>query len=308
MNLKDGEKFALALGLQDHPAIFKKCKKALRPLAAETFNFNLPLFQQPEAMKNFVKKAVSTFPGYFNEKHENYKDRINHLEGYANSYLQKSGKMSPSKNKHATSTTPPVAPPTDIDDKAQRPKPKPLYRAKTTNPSDVPMPDVPNTPNRTVPATLTPDVAAARRVKKPTFPTPTKSGQEVGGATSAGGVSPPNHTVPATPAHTTPVPARVVATTNKPIDATPGSEKKQNSIAPPVLTLQQFLRDCNPSMSHCATAFDIAGVTEGVHLEGMAHWNEKVLRNFIETHHLGRTPLEMEAIFIAISALTPLTC
>jgi hypothetical protein len=71
---KQGEKFALALGLENKPQIFHNCKvrifrpiqlridigwlqKFLRRIADETFDFDLPLFQQESAMKNFVKKV-----------------------------------------------------------------------------------------------------------------------------------------------------------------------------------------------------------------------------------------------------------
>ncbi|KAJ7785815.1 hypothetical protein B0H16DRAFT_1488108 [Mycena metata] len=316
--LSDGEKFALALGLQDRPDTFKECKKALRPLADETFDLTLPLFQQQTAMKAFVDKAVFAFPGYFGGRHDNYKERVDQLERYASSYLQKSGKVSLGKKKRIV----------DSDAKVPRPKPKPLYRAKATTPLDVPMPDVPTTLNRAAPATPIPDAAAPRRVtvKKPVFATPTKSRHEVGGATpvTAPGVAPPNPAVPATPtqdvatdvnkAHTVPTkpgqgPTTAVPT-RKALDAIArhwfhGSKEQQTTTALPVLTVPQFLRDCNPSMSHCAPAFERAGVTTGGDLEGMAHWKEDGLRNFIKDQHLGCSALEVEAIFIGISALAP---
>ncbi|KAJ7169425.1 hypothetical protein C8R46DRAFT_196422 [Mycena filopes] len=186
-NSSQGQKFASALGLQDRPDTFKKFKGVLRDLVNETFNFNLPLFQQQDAMKDFVKKAHSSFPGFFDPKHDNYKERVDQLERYAHSYLKKSGKLSTNKvcsplsalvyadgrcqkNEVATRT------PASNNDVKPRPKPKPLYRPKVTPAEavDVPMPDAP-TLAATVPSPAPPAAAAfgatatGLRVKKPIF-------------------------------------------------------------------------------------------------------------------------------------------
>ncbi|KAJ7139649.1 hypothetical protein C8R44DRAFT_975420 [Mycena epipterygia] len=157
-NLTPGEQFALVLGLEDRPQTFEQFKKVFRGLANDTFDFNLPVFQQQTAMSSFVQKVVKLFPGYFNERCENNNDRLTHLQRYARSYLEKSGKLSTSNKKHprksqaaktvdaAAPPSPPPSPPKDKVIKVERPKPRPLSRAPKTNiftAVDEPMPAAP---------------------------------------------------------------------------------------------------------------------------------------------------------------------
>ncbi|KAF8213563.1 kinase-like domain-containing protein [Mycena galopus ATCC 62051] len=164
--LSDGDKFALALGLAERPQIFGQCKEAFRRAADESFNFDLPLFQQTDAMKAYVEKVVSAFPGFFNDGHENHRERIKRLEIYAMSYLKKSGKMmyyttdkdkkqkKHHKDKDETVLSPlPPLPSRPSIIKVERPRPKPLYRgAKARNDTMAPPPPPPPPPPPTTPA------------------------------------------------------------------------------------------------------------------------------------------------------------
>ncbi|KAJ7151499.1 hypothetical protein C8R46DRAFT_485865 [Mycena filopes] len=339
-NSSQGQKFASALGLQDRPDTFKKFKGVLRDLVNETFNFNLPLFQQQDTMKDFVKKAHSSFPGFFDKKHDNYKERVDQLERYAHSYIKKSGKLSTNKKNEVATRSP-----ASNNDAKPRPKPKPLYRPKVTpvEAVDVPMPEAPtlaaNVQSPAPPATVAFGAATGLRVKKPIF----AFAKPAGGAASiaaAGGplakkaqdvvrpatVPPATGAKGATPAVPTPDSAAAAHRVKKsvkqpgeaavptgsvaaPTPAVPPANKpidvvptpEDNSSAP-VLSVQQFLGDrCYPAMSHRAAAFERAGITEPAHVEGMARWREEGLRKFIANQQLGCTPLELEVIFVAVS-------
>ncbi|KAJ7275507.1 hypothetical protein B0H12DRAFT_1087579, partial [Mycena haematopus] len=244
--MKQGDRFALALGLENRPQIFDECKKAFRRMADRIFDFNLPLFQQTEAMETFVKEAIAGLPGYFSDEHANIKDRIQELQEYAVSYLQKSGKMTTNTNmskkkKHPKSKTVPPPLPASTPNlrviKVEHPKPKPLYR-RNLKPEPSPPPPSPS-PYPSSPSTSTDALATAS--------------------------------------------TDVLATTTS--DA-----------------VHKFLAACMPSMQHLAASFQAAGVSEGLHLVGIAKWDKEVQRDFIQ-HNLARNPMEVTAIVSGFAAL-----
>ncbi|KAF7340074.1 hypothetical protein MVEN_01925500 [Mycena venus] len=81
------------VALQDYLSHYRHERKMffLR-LADETFNFNLPLFLQQDAVGIFIAQIVAAFPGFF-EKDENSRERLDYLEHYAVSYFIQGGEM-----------------------------------------------------------------------------------------------------------------------------------------------------------------------------------------------------------------------
>ncbi|KAJ7923027.1 hypothetical protein B0H13DRAFT_1981373 [Mycena leptocephala] len=217
-------------------------------------------------MARFVDRVAEAFPGFFSETHENIKERLNHLQHYAHSYLNKSGKMSMlllGKHPKTTATfailssppQPTPAVPNVI--KVERPKPKPLYRGKPMNTAvDVPMPLAP-------PLDEPEDLDVEPLNPLGLFDTGAKN--------------------------STPAPAQ-------------GSPQRDVQPSGPA-ALKEFLAECCPSMEHWRPAFERAGVVDMAHLVGMASWTEERIRNFIVNNEIVHTALEEEAIFLGISGL-----
>lgn len=87
-----------------------------------------------------------------------------------------------------------------------------------------------------------------------------------------------------------------------PFHAAPAAEKQAAlSPGPGDTALADFLGACCPAMGHCESAFRRAGVTQRVHLAGMAHWTEDNLRKFLSSYGIARTPLEEQAIVLSFS-------
>ncbi|KAJ7139619.1 hypothetical protein C8R44DRAFT_867747 [Mycena epipterygia] len=342
--LTDGEKFALVLGLEDRIQIFQQFKKVFRRLADDTFDFNLPVFQQQTAMNVFVEKVVDAFPGHFRESCENKKERITHLQRYARSYLEKSGKLaasnkkSPRKSQAAKTAdavappSPPPSPPKDKVIKVERPKPRPLYRGPKTNIFTVVDESMPAAPPIDTPA---PNAAPAKgpvhRVKSKN----TKTGIVVDEAMP---VAPPTDTSrpkpvpaqrPAQHVKSKPLNARTSTVVDEPmpvapptntsapspapapgsphgkaLDTTASTTKTKQIPAPDAAALPKFLGGCCPAMGHCAAAFERAGVVEQAHLVGMARWSDENVRRFLNANGIGRTALDVEAIIIGLAALS----
>ncbi|KAJ7356877.1 hypothetical protein DFH08DRAFT_802841 [Mycena albidolilacea] len=276
--LSQGEKFALALGLENKPQIFHNCKKFLRRIADETFDFDLPLFQQESAMKNFVKKAVDGFPGYFGNSHTNSKQRLNELEHYAVSYLQKSGKLTNEPKKDSlqkkpvkSDIAPPQFPPSPLPSKVikvERPKPKPLYRGAkitTVNTADTPKPTAPPLDTDAPKSKSTPVVLLA-------------------------------------PMQGCPCPVNKLVSTPAPPPPSPPQATNQLSPRTSLPTLKEFLAGCLPPMHRRLSAFQEAGFTDGNDLLGVASWKEEAQRSFIR-NHLAESALEVETIVAGLESL-----
>ncbi|KAJ6501593.1 hypothetical protein C8R47DRAFT_1253238 [Mycena vitilis] len=176
--LSPGEQFCFALGLGEKLETFKECKKVFRRIADSTFDLSMPLFQQQHAMEMFTLNVVSNFPGFFDDSHENNKERITHLQHYARSYLEKSGKLTTGKKKGRKPPRPNLPPAKQVV-KVERPKPKPLYGGKPMNggvDDDVAMPDAP-TPEDVRPQTPPADQSPPPFPKAPSSvaPAPTQA-------------------------------------------------------------------------------------------------------------------------------------
>ncbi|KAJ7124793.1 hypothetical protein C8R43DRAFT_34776 [Mycena crocata] len=265
-HLSQGERFAIVLGLADKHSIFHACKESFRRTADTTFNLELPLFQQQTAMKTFVQRVTENFPGFFNDKHDNNKERVDHLQNYARTYLEKSGKMThkakkkDKKPKSSQSSDALPSPPPSPDKSGIRnvpyPKPRPLHR---------------KTPAPPVVAPIVVDELVDEPVPKAPVIGKVPELQD---------------------------PKRAAASRTAPTAPTVGKQA-----AAPVDPLDTFLASCQPAMVHCASALRRAGVSEDVHLSGMAHWDQANLRNFLLTNEIAGTPLEIQAIIIRLEAL-----
>ncbi|KAJ7102396.1 hypothetical protein B0H15DRAFT_814437 [Mycena belliarum] len=284
--LSDGEKFALALGLENNPELFHIYKKRFREVANETFIMDVPLFQQTDAMYKFTEKIKTTFPELFNDAVENKKDRIGLLQRYARSYLEKSGKMTTGNRRpprsNSTQRQAPLSPPPSPAEnngiiKVARPTPKPSFHAKKTSViKDEPMPyaQPPRTPSRAPSSTRCRKVSL---VDEPMVDVP----------------------LPETPVTESRASAHDTAATEPRIP--PGSSAA--AAAASDSKFARFLADCCPPMGHCSAAFIRAGVTDMAHLRGMAHWEEDRLRQFLTKQSIARSPLDTQALIIAVFAL-----
>ncbi|KAJ7630503.1 hypothetical protein FB45DRAFT_537265 [Roridomyces roridus] len=132
---QEGERFALALGLENKPDLFKNCKEIFRRRADKHFDLTVHPAEQKAAMLEFIQDVTSVFPGYFNAGiHSNIEERVNALRGYAISYLQKSGNLKIDAGRQGGRKVKEPSPEVIIPIPSRpRPQPKPACRGAETN-------------------------------------------------------------------------------------------------------------------------------------------------------------------------------
>ncbi|KAJ7693578.1 hypothetical protein B0H17DRAFT_1132378 [Mycena rosella] len=302
LTIQEGQKFALALGLEDQPEIFNEYKTHFRRYANETFNLNLPLFQQTQNMNVFTDKVEKAFPAFFNEGHENHKERIKRLQTYARSYLDKSGKMSTpnglsrgscvSHNPEVPRKTVIVVdePMSDAPPLGSAPKP-PSRQTTYPHPSRTRKPSMVDEPMSDAPPLDTAPRPPSRHAVHPHPRPPPSRSRKTSMVDQPMPSAPPLDIVPPTrapglaPNKPAPTPAQQAAP-----GPTPG---------PPALVAP--LAKFHPPMDHCAPAFQRAGVTKVDDLREMKHWEESQLRRFLTHTDIASTMLEEEAIIIGLN-------